>query len=74
MHLKRFFERPDGFGGKEPFKVAVVTVVNFGERDAGNISTAFKNKIAKANEHIIGERVLHMDDINVRAKYGENLE
>ena len=80
MHVRRFFVRPDGFGGKEPFRVAVVAVVNFGEKAAGSIATAVKDKIAKDNEHIspdVSKMLIDncfMDDVNVKAKYGENLD
>ena len=51
-NVRRFFVRPDGFGGKGQFRVAAMTVINFGEKSAGNIATCIKNKTAKENEEI----------------------
>ena len=80
MHLRRIYVCPDGFGGKEPWKIAVVAVVNFGEKAAGNLATAVKNRTAKDNEQISPEvskmirKDCFMDDVNVKAKYNENLD
>ena len=80
MHVRRLFIRPDGFGGKEPWKIAVITVVNFGEKAAGNIATAVKDKTAKVNGHIapdVSKMLVEdcfMDDVNVSAKYDEDLD
>ena len=80
QHLRRFFVRPDGFGGKEPFRVAVITCINFGEKAAGGVATAVKNRCAEENSHIcpeVAEHIQHkcfMDDINITAKYKENLD
>ena len=48
QHLRRFFVRPDGFGGKEPFKIAV----NFGEKAAGGVTVAVKDRCADDNRQI----------------------
>ena len=80
QHLRRFFVRPDGFGGKEPFKVAVVTCINFGEKAASGVATAVKNRCAEENNHICPEaseniqNKCFMDDINIDAKYNQNLD
>ena len=80
QHLRRFFVRPDGFGGKEPFEEAVITVINFGEKAAGSIATATKDRCADENVQIspkvakmIKEKCF-MDDVNIDAKYTENLD
>ena len=80
MHMRRFFMRPDLFGGKEEWKIAIPTVVNFGETAAPSIATIVKNKTADDNSHISPDVALMikkdcvMDDINVSAKYSENLD
>ena len=80
QHLRRFFVRPDGFGGKEPMKTAVITSVNFGERAAGSVATAVKNKCADDNKEInpkVAKQIqkdCFMDDINIGAKYDESLD
>ena len=80
MHLRRFFFRPDGFGGIQPFKIAVPTCVNFGETAAPAVATKVKNRTADDYEQIspkvanmIKNRCI-MDDINIDAKYSENLD
>ena len=79
MHVRRFFVRPDGFGGKEPWKIAVVTVVNFGEKSAGTIATAIKDKTARESEHITPDvckmiiKNFVMDDVNISEKYGNDI-
>ena len=80
QHLRRFFVRPDGFGGKEPFEEAVITVINFGEKAAGSIATATKDRCADENVQVspkvakmIKEKCF-MDDVNIDAKYTENLD
>ena len=58
----------------------MVAVVNFGEKAAGSIATAVKDKIAVDNEHIspeVSKMLINncfMDDVNIKAKYGENLD
>ena len=80
VHVRRFFVRPDGLGGKEPFKVAAITVVNFGEKPAGNIATAIKDKTAKDNESIspeVSKMIINecfMDDCFISAKYDEDID
>ena len=80
MHLRRFYVRPDGIGGKEPFQIAAITVINFGECAAGNIATAVKNRTATDNAHINPEvskmikNDCFMDDCFLNAKYGENID
>ena len=79
MHLRRFYVRPDGFGGKEPFRVAAIRVVNFGEKSAGNTATAITNRTAEDNAHIspeVSKMIINdcfMDDCFVNAKYDEKL-
>ena len=41
--------------GKNPYRVAVVAMVNFGEKTAGSTATAVEDRIAKVNEHISPE-------------------
>ena len=80
QHLRRFFIRPDGIGGKEPYKIAVITKVNFGERAAGSVATAVKNKCADQNKEIntdvakMIKKDCFMDDMNINAKYNESLD
>ena len=80
VYVRRFFIRPDGFGGKKPFKVAAITVVNFGEKSAGNVATAVKDRTAEVNKNISPEvskmikNECFMDDCNISAKYGEDLD
>ena len=72
--------RPDFFGGTQDWKIAIPTVVNFGETAAPGIATIVKNRCADDNESISPEVALMikkdcvMDDINVSAKYSENLD
>ena len=80
QHLRRFFIRPDGFGGKEPFQEAVITAVNFGETAAGSVATAVKDRCADENKDIsptvssmIKEKSF-MDDCMLNAKYNENID
>ena len=79
-NLRRFFIRPDGFGGKEDWKVAAVMVINFGETAAGSIATAVKNRTAEENAHLGPEvskmivKDCFMDDVNISGKYGENID
>ena len=80
QHLRRFFCRPDGIGGKEDFKIAVITKVNFGERAAGTVATSVKDRCAEENAEIsppvakmIKEKSF-MDDIQINAKYRESLQ
>ena len=80
QQLRRFFIRPDGIAGKEPFKEAVITCINFGEKAAGGVATAVKDRCADDNQDIspkvaamIKDKCF-MDDINVDAKYTENLD
>ena len=80
MHLRRFLVRPDGLGGKLDWKIAVPTVVNFGETAAPAVATAVKNRAADDNKHISEEvammikRDCIMDDINVSAGYDQSLD
>ena len=39
-------------GGKEPFEEAVITVINFGEKAAGSIATATKDRCADENVQV----------------------
>ena len=80
QHLRRFFARPDGFGGKEPLQEAVITTINFGEKAAGSVATAVKNRCADENKNeapkvsaSIKEESF-MDDVMVKAKYDENID
>ena len=52
QHLRRFFVRPDGFDGKEPLREAVITCINFGEKAAGGVATAVKDRCAEDNKEI----------------------
>ena len=80
VNLRRFFIRPDGFGGKEDWKVAAVMVINFGETAAGSIATAVKNRTAEENSHLGPEvskmivKDCFMDDVNINSKYGEDID
>ena len=80
QHLRRFFVRPDGIGGKEPFQVAVITCINFGEKAAGGVATAVKDRCADEYQDIspkvsrMIKNKCFMDDINVDSKYTEDLE
>ena len=80
QHLRRFFIRPDGFGGKEPYREAVITTINFGERAAGTIATAVKNRCASDNKEIspkVSSMIINesfMDDCMLKAKYEENID
>ena len=47
QHLRRFFARPDGFAGKDDFREAVITCINFGEKAAGGVATAVKDRCAQ---------------------------
>ena len=64
----------------QPLKVAVSTCVNFGQKAAGGIATAVKDRCAEENQHISPKVVkmiqnkCFMDDVNVDAKYNESLE
>ena len=80
VHLRRFFMRPDGYGGKEPWRVAVPTCVNFGETAAPAVATKVKNRTADDFKHI-SEPVAQMiktkcimDDINIDCKYNEDID
>ena len=79
QHLRRFFVRPDGFGGKEPFKIAVITCINFGEKAAGGVAEAVKDRCADDNRQIspkvadMLKNKCFMDDVNIGAKYTEDL-
>ena len=79
QHLRRFFVRPDGFGGKEPFKIAVITCINFGEKAAGGVAVAVKDRCADDNRQIspkvadMLKNKCFMDDVNIGAKYTEDL-
>ena len=71
MHLRRFFMRLDGYGGKQPWGVAVPTCVNFGESAAPAVATKVKDRAADDYKDI-SEPVAQMiksncimDDINV---------
>ena len=81
QHLRRFFVRPDGFDGKEPFREAIITCINFGEKAAGGIATAVKDRRCAEDNKEIDPQVAKniqkdcfMDDVNVDAKYDENLD
>ena len=80
QHLRRFFVRPDGFDGKEPLREAVITCINFGEKAAGGVATAVKDRCAEDNKEIHPEvakniqKDCFMDDVNVIAKYDENID
>ena len=80
QHLRRFFVRPDGFAGKEDFREAVITCINFGEKAAGGVATAVKDRCAQENSEIHPEvakniqKDCFMDDINVSTKYTENID
>ena len=80
MHLRRFFWRPDGLGGSEPWRIAVPTSVNFGETAAPTIATKVKNRAAEDYKHIsedVSKMIIRdciMDDINIKAKYTENID
>ena len=80
LHVRRFYMRPDGFGGKEDWKVAAVRVVNFGEKPAGSVATAVKNRVAEENKSINPavckdiKKNCFMDDVNIKAKYSENIQ
>ena len=80
QHLRRFFIRPDGFAGKEDFKEAVITCINFGEKAAGGVATAVKDRCAQENSEIHPEvakniqKDCFMDDVNVSAKYTESID
>ena len=80
MHLRRFFLRPDGFGGKQEWRVAVPTVVNFGETAAPAVATKVKNRAANDYKHIspaVSSMIIEkciMDDINIDCKYTENID
>ena len=52
MHLRRFFIRPDGFGGNQPWQMAVPTCVNFGESAVPAVATKVKNRAAEDYSHI----------------------
>ena len=79
MHLRRFLWRPDGYGGEQPWRVAVPTCVNFGETAAPGIATKVKNRTADDNEHIsksVADMIKHnciMDDINITCRYDEDI-
>ena len=66
--------RPDGFAGKEDFREAVITCINFGEKAAGGVATAVKDRCAQENSGIHPEVAINiqkdcfMDDVNVSAK------
>ena len=80
QHLRRFFCRPDGFCGKEDFQVAVITVINFGERAGGGVATAAKDRCADDFGHIsppvatMIKKDCFMDDIQIKAKHEESLD
>ena len=80
QHLRRFFVRPDGIGGKGPYREAVITCINFGEKAAGGVATAVKDRCADENQDIspkvskMIKKKCFMDDINVDAKHKEDLE
>ena len=79
MHLRRFYMRPDGFGGTQPWRVAVPTCVNFGETAAPSVATKVKNRTAEDNKEIsetVAKMIVNnciMDDINVDCKYEEDI-
>ena len=72
--------RPDGFDGKEPLREAVITCINFGEKAAGGVATAVKDRCAEDNKETHPEvakniqKDCFMDDVNVTAKYDENID
>ena len=78
--MRRFFNHPNGFEGKEDWRVTAVMVIIFGETAAGSITTAVKNRTAEENAHLgpeISKMIVKdcfMDDININAKYDENIE
>ena len=80
IHLRRFFMRPDGLGGVQPWKVAACTVVNFGETAAPSIAIKVKNRCAdefgKESPEVTDQIKRHciMDDINISCKYTENID
>ena len=80
MHLRRFFLRPDGFGGNQEWRVAVPTCVNFGETAAPAVATMVKNRAATDFKHIspsVSNMIIHnciMDDINIDCKYTEDID
>ena len=80
MHLRRFFWRLDGFGGSEPWRIAVPTSVNFGETAAPTIATKVKNRAAEDYKDIsedVSKMIIKnciMDDINIDAPYSGNLD
>ena len=79
MHVRRFHMRPDLLGGKQPWKIAVPTCVNFGETAAPAVATRVKNRAADDHRDIspqVADMIKKdciMDDINIRSKYSENL-
>ena len=79
QHLRRFLIRPDGFGGKQPFQTAVITCINFGEKAAGSVANAVKNRCAEDNKAICPKVARNlvddcfMDDVNVDCKYDEDI-
>ena len=79
LHLRRFYMRPDGFGGAQPWKIAVPTCINFGETAAPSVATKVKNRTAEDFKHL-SEKVARMikknclmDDINVDCRYEEDI-
>ena len=80
MHVRRFHMRPDFFGGKGEWKIAVPTCVNFGETAAPSVATRVKNRCADDYRQIspkVADNIKRncvMDDINVDCKYTENLD
>ena len=80
MHVRRFHMRPDFLGGKEPWRIAVPTCVNFGETAAPAVATRVKNRAADDHRDISPEvadmikKDCIMDDININCKYTEDLE
>ena len=80
MHLRRFYMRPDLLGGKKPWKIAVPTCINFGEKAAPSVATRVKDRTADDNRSISPEiadtvkKNCVMDDINIDAKFSENLD
>ena len=73
MHLRRFYVRPDGFGGKELFRIAAIRVVNFGEKSAGNTATSEDNAhiSPEVSKMIIND--CFMDDCFVNSKYEQDI-
>ena len=75
MHVRRFHMRPDFLGGKEPWRIAVPTCVNFGETAAPAVATRVKNRAADDHRDISPEvadmikKDCIMDDININCKY-----